>query len=60
MGCSGFKPNPAPLNYLKKVLPLTTQYVCVCMDTIFYVIACDCVVCVFVMIPLVPGRVASG
>ena len=59
MGCSGFKPSPAPLNDLKKKSPATDHTVCMYYDLIV-VIACDCVVCVFVMIPWVPGRVASG
>ena len=45
MGCSGFKPSPAPLNDLKKkVLPLHDHTVCVCIDLIVK-ITCDCVVC---------------
>ena len=60
MECSGFKPSPAPLNDLKKkVLPLHDHTVCMYYDLIV-VIACDCVVCVLVMIPWVPGKVASG
>ena len=43
MGCSGFKPSPAPLNNLEKSAA-TDHTVCVCMDLIV-VIACDCVVC---------------
>ena len=43
MGCSGFKPSPAPLNGLKKSAA-TDHTVCVCMDLII-VITCDCVVC---------------
>ena len=59
MGYSGFKRSPAPLimNYLKKVLPLTTQ--CVCIDLIV-VIACDCVVCTCNDSVGVLGGVASG
>ena len=46
MGCSGFKSSPAPLNYLKKVLPLTTQCVCVYRSDLIFVITCGCVVCI--------------
>ena len=65
MGCSGFKPSPAPLNYLKKRCAATDHTVCV-YTTLIVVITCDCVVpncmcvCVFVMTQWVPGRVASG
>ena len=59
MGCSGFKPSPAPLNDLNKVLPLTTQCVCINNKIGLFVIAYNCVVCTC-MIPWVPGRVASG
>ena len=55
MGCSGFKPSPAPLNDLKKKCCHRPHSVYV-YDSIV-VIACECV---FVMIPWVPGRVASG
>ena len=47
---------PCTLKQLKKVLPLTTQ--CVCIDLIV-VNACDCVVC-SCNDSVGPGRVAAG
>ena len=44
MGCSGFKPSPAPLNDLNKSAA-TDHTVCVFMDLIVE-ITCDCVVCI--------------
>ena len=63
MGCSGFKPSPAPLNDLKKSAATGhTVFVCINNMTGFLLIVlCVTVcVCVPVMIPWVPGRVASG
>ena len=62
----GSNPAPAPLNDLKKVLPLTAQCDTVHIDNmaLLFVIASDCVgcncMCVLVMIPWVRRRVASG
>ena len=58
MGCSEFKPSPAPLNDLKKKCCHRPHSVYV--YDLIVVIACDCVVCVFVMIPWVPRRLASS
>ena len=59
MGYSGFEPSPAPLNNSKKSTA-TDHTVCMYRYDLIVVITCDCIVCVFVIIPWVPGRVASG